>query len=676
MILPVVLAWAPECPASVAAASAAGQTAPQAAEDRSAGGGRGVILVDGSGSMQGFFLAGQGAAGRSAVLASVYEELTRVLAAGGSSVEGKAFVTREGRTVRLPIASSAALRGRAFLRGGKFGSRTLLAENLRWALRTGYDQVWLVTDNIEDTRSRTRLMPELKHFYETVQGRETGVVDLVLVRLRFDGPLYDIDDKPYAQYRGPKALVIYGIRSRGADSIQAGLVSEELGRELSARNVASRRMRAKPVIVESEIIPEIIGTEGLAGVEAKARLRRVASSKETTPQLVSEHTWREREPIRGAFAVRFRSKLPHVVLRDVPLEATLTRNFELADFTSSGFSADVSPPVLEVLEPDASAPHIVSFDIPSGVKFDPSSSSFGHLAQTLRTMNSKPTGDFSGSVKVILKPVTKSVGLDEKVMKAWHGTRDPVALRLSDRGSQQRVFGLRQLFGRSLPKEISPARSSVAEITFKVRYPQWAILAVLVPLLAGMGLALGAGVLLARPMTFTLEPAGENAFMFYDGNRPVGRTGLGLGEDEAEIAEPDLDQPDTSRSVRAWRLMSKGEPVGSASEGAGGGASIRWTPARGWQAVAAAGYVLNQGLRRLRLRRLDTFTITKAEEGRTAGPGAEEGGRGRESMFGGSSSATDVELELDEIRLDGISSPSPGGGGQGGDADGGPEPGG
>jgi len=522
-----------------------------------------LVMVDGSGSMRGFFKTGS--------LANAVGVVTGALSASGVHAVPQLYLTSSsGRTTFTP-ATGTALRNPEDARGQLTLTKDALAQ------RSGFQTIWVITDNVTDA-GNVKVGQDLDRFYAYLQGRSTQAVDILPMSLAFDGTVFGSHDRRLGEYRGKRGLVAYAILRRGDQQgfdNQVAAVAKRLDKTVGAGHVS-----AKPLTSPSEVELAIEQAGEAEARPGEAILAKGESAGGTVLRFPREFD--AGQPISGVFAIKLESKSGPVVLKQVPVKVRIVKEFSRGNFAARGWDAEASPPQVVLGGMDRSTDRIVAhISIPQGIRFR---RSFRGLWDKIGSYiglgsNSDVSGTITGAVEVILEPVVsrERASLDPAFLRKW--STSAVYGGPSWRAQQAKVYRLGDLFQKAAPQrsEQVEKRTRAAVVTV-LKYPWWAPFIILIPVMIIVAVVALLAWYLLWPVGFNLgnELAGEWRV------EPIGRRRDEAFGEVAAASGQDIRLP-------RWRMMTKGFPLRSGDMLVG---RLRRVPTRGWQAVASTGFAV------------------------------------------------------------------------------------
>ena len=418
-----------------------------------------TVLVDGSGSMTGFFTTG-----------ALPRLLTQLEGVGARRTQAFTFRALEDGRVSGGLTSVLPTSGNA-------GNVTLLWRGLSTYLREAPDgeMIAMVTDNVQDAGTVASEARDIRAFYDALASSDRiGYVYVVPLRLPFDGPLYGPAGS-IGRYSDERGLVVYLIATTPVDTaapppqMRQAIAEHRARAEQVAEAIGGTAVRMKPY----RYAPILATVDTAATRNAPVRggdcptipLRPDPDSPQV---LVATRPVQQNAAFGGTFRVRLDSRLEGVTLSKPAVSATITERFVLTGFVADGEAElTATPPRLDTdLEPGDSAAVWINICFPSGVKFAP--------GQKLATAT-RASGPYAGTVTVGLTVPRTDLRLAEQVRREYSVT-DPAFLRIPDRALHRRIYGLEYAFRSLAPESVLVEQSVQGHLRFAILVPKGPLL--------------------------------------------------------------------------------------------------------------------------------------------------------------------------------------------------------
>jgi hypothetical protein len=429
-----------------------------------------TVLVDGSGSMQGFFATG--AMGE--LVGQLAPTRTFRFEARPDGVGGVS-----SRLVPFDPGAPAT------------GAMTLLWRGLGEYLpraRPG-EVIAMVTDNVQDSGTLPSEQRDVREFYGALAGSpDVSHVFIVPLRRSFDGLLYGRPGAgPIGRYTDERALVVYLIGFRQASDAAMESATQAIAARLGSAPIRMKPYRTAPVEVEVDTAAtRILAAGDSCGFESLLPLageRGVLGRR--TPVEVGR-------PFGGRFVLKLRSTMEGVSLARPGISAEITEAFRLRSFKIEAAPVIVpDPPRLRTdLEPGDSTSIRVSVCFEEGVRFRWSRDVFLRLVS-----NSAAIGSYEGAVRVRLELPRADLKLADRLRREY-SVVDPRFFESADPELHRRVYGLEHAFRSLASDTVRVERKADHRLRFPIRYPVWPsivaglIVLLLLALLAWLGYAL------------------------------------------------------------------------------------------------------------------------------------------------------------------------------------------
>jgi hypothetical protein len=407
------------------------------------------LLLDGSGSMKGFFATRQ--------LAELQEILAE--AYGGSS-DSYYFIDSE-----LVPASQELTR---------FGDNTYLKNAFDRAIaqKPTPPILWLVTDNQPSSGTETLSDQDIGRFYDSLRTDIVKRLYFFPLRLNFEGKLYRGDNSVLTpSYEGPRGLLVYAmlLDERAREEFERS--TSEFQARFQKRGMGdTRRILIKPLeqdTITAKIIP--------------GKKFRV----ENGGQLIAGD-FEEGAQINGKFRIELTSQMGQMKIRKGDIDVQVRDKFHTGDFTESEVKPDFDPHFIENFAPKNVQPIDVEINAP-GVHIRNNLISWWNCITHKR-------GDITGDIQIIVKVQPEKIDVVSALTNEFSTQAD--IYQSADPAVQSKIFKLDDLVKKMMPERpvsIRPRIGNSADGTIPVRmavlYPKWPVVA-LIALVLGLILLL------------------------------------------------------------------------------------------------------------------------------------------------------------------------------------------
>ena len=531
-----------------------------------------LILIDGSGSMKGFFKTGS--------LSSAHGALVQALESRGATVDTELYVTNKAGRTTFPKVDGAGLKNQELADG----SLTLTRDALVQRRHSG--PVWIITDNVTDS-GEPQVGKDLKAFYAYLQGDSTKAVDILPMSLDFDGIVYGAKDKRLGHYKGQRGLVAYAILPKGGSlddhRAQVTDAANALGDRVGAGHIPAKPLEAPAQAKMS--IEQALPEEAEAG-EAVLTL----DSSGDKPVLRFPEKVEAGDAIKGVFAIGIKSDSGPVVLRGVPITVSIVKEFSKGNFAARGWDAVASPPAVDLGVSDKATDRVVAhISIPQGIRFR---SKFKGLTDRARSyvglgLNPEASGNVSGEVEVVLEPTAsrKTARLDQSFLQRWSTNDRSAYFGRAWRSEQPKVFRLQELFrNAAAPVTEKVTQRQLANVVTTLQYPWWAPLVLIVPLLGFLLLAGAILWYLLRTLGFRLDTELSGTWRVEEPTAPKESAFGGYQQSSGQ----DIRASRLRLMTRGWELRDGRRTV----------ARLKWSQFSGWRVVASGGHLVDGSKRK------------------------------------------------------------------------------
>ncbi len=422
------------------------------------------VLIDRSGSMEGFFTTG-----KINDVQSLLQDLS------GAAGDAYYFVD----TDIVPVSQAPT----------GFGNNTYLRNALDRALvqQPAPAILWLVTDNQPSVGNQTASDQDIEQFYDRLRSDAVKRLYFFPLKLDFKGKLYREDDKVLTpNYEGKRGLLIYA------------LLLDESARDEFERVTTEFQSRYRPGVA-GEMRRILI--KPLEQDTVTARL--IPGDKfriENENQLVAGD-FNEGAPIKGDFKIELTSQLGQMKISRADIDVRVPEKFRTGDFTESEIKPDFTPRNIQDFEPQNKRVVVVSINAP-GVHIRKNPVSWWNCITNNR-------GDINGRVQIAIKVPGQNFEVVSNLANEFSTTRD--IYNDSSENVQSRIYKLDALVKKMMPErpvDIRPRIGNNDDGTIPVRlvvlYPKWPILALLGIILAVVLLAYLAWHIFGRQQFYRL----------------------------------------------------------------------------------------------------------------------------------------------------------------------------
>jgi len=398
-----------------------------------------LILIDGSGSMAGFFKTGE------------IERLHQILRGHSGSLSY--YFIDETLSGAAPVV---------------FGEHTYLNKALSHAISEKPSIVWMVTDNQPSVSTHgSQSEADLDRFYGQLGSDAVRRIYLFPLRLRFQGTLYtETDAVLKGGYNGPRGLLVYALL---LDAAAQDAFEEAVNHtEQRLRQVFNDNLRAifiKPLrqnTITSRLLPgkgfRPVG-EGIVGRD-----------------------FEEGKPIQGHFVLELTSQMGQIALEKAGIVATKQDRFQTGDFTVDNIDPFIDPKTID-LQPKDTKRFEVSLRLDAV-----------HMRKNLKAIWNCMTHNYGvihGHISITISAPKENLGVGTELANQLSTDQD--VYHNPSQVTQSRIYRLSDLVRRMVPTEdiIQPQIGSSSEgripVQLEVRYPFWPKLVVfggiLMPLL-------------------------------------------------------------------------------------------------------------------------------------------------------------------------------------------------
>jgi hypothetical protein len=423
------------------------------------------VLIDRSGSMEGFFSTGTA------------QQLQECLMRSAGGIADAAFFIDQSIVA-------------AEQQPGNFGGETFLRNALDYALRDpgSHGIVWIVTDNQPSVGNQSSSDQDLARFYDGLRSDAVKRIYFYPLSLRFHGKLYREDGHTVLapNYEGRRGLLVYEllIDDRAAQEFERA--SNEF--QSSAANSVSaetRRILIKP-LTQDTIAARVIPGKNFKVAEDE---RLVAGN------------FKAGNPLEGEFNIELMSQFGQMKFHRADIDLRVPERFRTGDFTETEIEPEFTPHEVTDVDPQTRRVIRVSLKSP-GV----------HIRNNLRSWwncITHNTGNVDGRIQLRLKIEGKNFDVVSSLANQFSTNSD-----IYNNGSenvQARIYRLDELVRNMLPREqmdISPRIGSSVDGSIPVRlvvaYPKWPVVALITAAVLMFVLSYLLYRLLARPQVYRL----------------------------------------------------------------------------------------------------------------------------------------------------------------------------
>jgi hypothetical protein len=413
--------------------------------------GRELILIDGSGSMAGFF--GTEQVGR----------LRSALQANSSSGAGVRYFINQNLAYDEPSE-------------GGFGGETLLRNALDRSLELGPDFVWIITDNQPSVGGQTKSDQDLEQFYELLRSDRIKRIHLFPLKLHFAGDLYlrRPDGAEYSHpYTGPRGLLVYALLLNEP-------ARDEYDRAVQRLETALQREFSNPGIKAIFVKP--LSRETLTSTLSPGKKLKISQSGG-----IEGRDFEERDPIEGDVILELTSTHGEIAIEQARVEVQPVGDFETASFKTSTLVPKIDPQEVRSLQPGEKRVFKIQVKLDSvEIKKDPLS---------LWNCVTNNRGVISGQIRVQVRVPPEKLKVTKTI--ATHFSTDKDIYSDPNPQTQQRIYRLDDLIRKMIPDEeiirpqVGKNADGVIPVRLEVAYPRWPLYLLIAfigaPLLAVVG---------------------------------------------------------------------------------------------------------------------------------------------------------------------------------------------
>lgn len=401
---------------------------------------RHAVLIDGSGSMRGFFEQRK-IQELHALLRTICED----------SAESYYFVND-----RLVPWDEKPLE--------IYGNETFLDKALSNALaqRPAPAIIWLITDNQPSSGGQTKSDADIKDFYKQLQDDKVKRLFLFPLRLPFSGALFKQDGftKLTDKYVGQRGLLVYALLldERAHDEFEKK-TEEFQNRFVQVQAGGSPRLRIKPL--EEDTVT--------AEVNEVVKTKQPGEFRFDHGSLVAGD-FDPGVPIEATFKINLKSKLGQITINHAKVDAQVIGKFQTGDFAESTITPTCNPSMIENFQPTSVQPIDVKIKVP-GV----------HIRNNLLSWWNcilKNRGDITGRIQVTISVPGQKFDVTSTVADEFSTNND--IYNVADEGTQSRIYKLNTLVKQMMSSEravdirprIGDSKDGVIPVRLTVRYPK------------------------------------------------------------------------------------------------------------------------------------------------------------------------------------------------------------
>lgn len=425
--------------------------------------GQTYILIDKSGSMEGFFRTGS----LEGVYQSVYNELNNFpLFSGvntyGFDTEGIDPYNRFGDIVP--------------------GGDTLIDAALKDAINGNPELIIIITDNIQDPGNE-RTGSDTTEFYRQLKTPLVGWVFIFPLQMPYDGWMYTI-----GQWKGIRAGLMYAILLQKPDTAE----QDQEVREEEFLKLVNR--------IENQLITNGIRCKPLekgVRMSIKEDKKQKRGSVNITPGEV-KIKFDEFNP-NPSFSLRLviSSKYSNIAVSKAKIEGIRSENLDsmglFKELNTSELTPTVVPDIIKGLEPSTSQEHYRIVVNMKGIKLD---RSIGSLLK----MPFSPEGEIHGQIKLKIRIPKQELQLQPDILEKFSTDR---------RDDPAKIYALGQLVP-VLTEGEEVEISEVKRFTIIMPYPGWPVIILLAMVLVlGLLVFLGYQIYHSTANVFLLKVNGE-----------------------------------------------------------------------------------------------------------------------------------------------------------------------
>ena len=407
------------------------------------------ILVDASGSMQGFFATG-----------TIYDLYRKI---DGAIEEQKyPFYFKHRRSDGVIQGGLAPYTEPA----RADGSTTLIERGYEDLLQRHptLGAVWLVTDNVQDPQGNLQEQGDIEQFYTKLRQPGAKRVHIFPTTMAFNGLIYGRDGNTrVGTYSGQRGVIIYAILLNEKQEAAFRNSLQRFVAILGERGILAKPLDATAPDGTTKVIEQQLVLPQPNEPLPPNRLAVLKNSEGKDELALPQRIFPSGQRIEGEFLVRFRSRLDNV---------TITSGPEVMVAVDQPFRLAGSPPAMPKV---GSQPLTLQYDLlPGGISSDvkvrvifPEGISLTQNDGCIWT-SSQP-GHYTGSVEVGLRVKKKHLSLAHEI-RTKYGTKDPAYFTSLSPTYQTRIFGLEDLFRESSPEVFETSRTTY-QVAFNVACP-------------------------------------------------------------------------------------------------------------------------------------------------------------------------------------------------------------
>jgi len=424
------------------------------------------ILIDRSGSMEGFFTTSQ--------IQNVQSLLQNL---SGAQSDAYYFID----TDLVPVSQAPP----------NFGADTYLRNALDRALAQPPAPaiLWLITDNQPSVGNQTDSDKDIAQFYDRLRSDAIKRLYFFPLKLDFKGKLYREDGHALLtpNYEGKRGLLVYALLLDAQAQDEFERVTKEFQSRFQPAGASElQRILIKP-LQQDTITAEL--TDG--------NKFHIANDTVTGD-------FAEGARINGDFNIKLTSKLGQMRISRGDVQAAAL-NFQTGDFTESKLTPTLDPNFIDDFRPanEPQKEHNIK------VKFDADGV---HIRRNLVSWWNCIThnrGDITGHIKMTINVPGQNFDVVTSLTNEFSTSRD--IYNDASANTQSRIYKLDELVKRMLPEQqvniqprIGNSTDGLIPVRLTVQYPKWPAFALVVLIIALLLLALFAFRLFGRGQTYRL----------------------------------------------------------------------------------------------------------------------------------------------------------------------------
>lgn len=384
-----------------------------------------LVLIDGSGSMAGFFKTGE------------IDRLHEILR--GQPGSATYYFVDEALSSTSPVV---------------FGEHTYLDSALSHAISERSSIIWMVTDNQPSVSTHgSQSEEDLNRFYGQLGSDAVKRIYLFPLRLRFQGTLYTETDAVLQRaYDGPRGLLLYALL---LDASAQDAFEEAVNR-------TEQRLR--------QVFDDNLRGIFIKPLRQNTITSRLAPGKGFRPvgEGIVGRDFEEGKPIQGHFVLELTSQMGQIGLKDAKIVATKQGTFQTGDFTVENIDPFIDPKTID-LQPKGTKTFEVSMRLDAV-----------HMRKNLKAIWNCMTHNYGlirGHIIITISAPKENLGVSSELTSRFSTDQDVYHNPSQD--TQSRIYRLSDLVRRMVPTEdiIQPQIGSSSEgripVQVEVKYPFW-----------------------------------------------------------------------------------------------------------------------------------------------------------------------------------------------------------